>query len=189
MIPSEIVSAKMEDYYSSLKEADRIKLSRYLPKADVSDKYRFFSSLIDSALADENYRFAVKLCEDSYSIDLDDVQEFFIVEKIIEAYIGAERYDDAKAACDANYKLFLKNREAITEKLSGNLEKLNFRNRFIDIIVAIDFNYDLADKMLLDYNKNGLLSDEELVYRRNSIKTHRLQRVFDGVYSYRPKNE
>ena len=43
--------------------------------------------------------------------------------------------------------------------------------------------------MLKKYNEMGILSDEDLEYRTNSLRTHRLQRVFDGVYTYRPKDE
>ena len=43
--------------------------------------------------------------------------------------------------------------------------------------------------MLDKYHEMGLLNDEDLEYRRNSLKVHRLQRTFDGVYTYRPKGE
>ena len=55
------------------------------------------------------------------------------------------------------------------------------------MIVGVEYQYDLAFEMLEKYNKMGLLSDEDLEYRRNGIKTHRLQRTFDGVYTYRNK--
>ena len=68
-------------------------------------------------------------------------------------------------------------------------EVLQFRNMYINVIVGIESNYDLAFQMLDRYNQMGILSDEDLVYRRNSLTTHRLQRLFDGVYTYRPKDE
>ena len=106
-VPEHIVDLKLEDWYSSLSDADRMKLSRYLDKAESSSDYAFFSSIIDCALSDENPKFAVFMCLQIYDIcDMDDYQRFLINEKLIDAYIGAERYEDAKAACDANLELY-----------------------------------------------------------------------------------
>jgi len=187
--PEIIRSVGLEGYYADLQESDRLRMNRYLPKIAAKDGFRFFCEIIDLALEDENPKFAVKMCEDAYTIDLDDVSEFVIIEKLIQAYMGANRFDDAKAACEKNLVLFEQNRDAIAKLYGGNLDGLHFRNNYIDIIVGIDSNYELAEKMLVKYNQMGILSDEDLEYRRNSLKIHRLQKVFDGVYSYRPKGE
>ena len=190
-IPQQIVDLKLKDWYSSLSDADRMKLSRYLGKADTSSDYAFFSSVIDEALTDENPKFAVFMCLQIYDMcDMDDYQMFLINEKLIDAYIGAERYEDAKAACDANLKLYPLVKERFISDNGGVLpKKVNFRNRYIDVIVGVDSSYDLAFDMLKTYKDMGLLDDCEYDYRINSLKTHRLQRIFDGLYTYRPEGE
>lgn len=188
-VPAIIEKLGLSDYYNNLGDSDRLKVNRYVSKVSADSKFGYFVSMADLAINDENYKFAVKLCEDSYEIDLDDVMEFVIVEKLIVAYIGCKRYEDAKAACEANLKLFENNKDAIVKALNGNLDELHFRNNYIDIVVGIDSNYELAEQMLQKYNQLGILSDEDLAFRRNSLKIHRLQKVFDGVYSFRPKEE
>lgn len=190
-IPEQIVDLKLEDWYSSLSDADRMRLARYIGKADVSSAYALFSSMIDGALADENPKFAVFLCLQVYDIcDMDDYEMFLINEKLIDAYIDSERYEDAKAACDANLELYPVIRERLLSDNGGMLPKrLNFRNRYIDVIVGVDAAYDLAFDMLRKYVDMGLLDEEEYGYRYESLKTHRLQRIFDGMYTYRPKGE
>ena len=188
-VPAKIREAKIESWYSKLGDQDRMKLSRYLESADGSSHYAFFSSTTDAALADENPKFAVTLCEQAYGFELTDYQKFCMNERLIEAYIGAARYDDVKAACAANFDMFPSIRDELVRENGCIPKKLNFRNRYIDIIVGVDSSYDLAFEMLEKYNKMGILDDDELQFRVNSLKTHRLQRVFDGVYSYRPANE
>ena len=81
-------------------------------------------------------------------------------------------------------------REQLKADNGGGIpEKLEFRNQYINVIVGVESNYDLGFEMLKRYNEMGILSDEDLEYRTNSLRTHRLQRVFDGVYTYRPKDE
>lgn len=187
-IPQKIKAAKAESWYRKLSEQDKMKLSRYLDSADGSGFYDFFISVIDLSLADDNPKFAVVLCEQIYEeSELTDYQKFNVNERIIDAYIGAARYEDAKAACEANLNLYPTIKDELIRDKGGIPQNLNFRNRYIDILVGIDSSYDLAFEMLGKYNKMGILDDDELQYRINSLKTHRLQRVFDGVYSYRPK--
>lgn len=190
-VPEQIIDLKLEDWYASLSDADRMKLTRYLGKADRSSRYALFSSMIGEALTDENPKFAVFLCLQVYEIcDMDDYQMFLINEMLIDAYIDSERYEDAKAACEANLKLYPIIKERLLSDNGGILpKKLNFRNRYIDVIVGIDAAYDLAFDMLKRYVEMGLLDEEEYEYRFNSLKTHRLQRIFDGMYTYRPKDE
>lgn len=190
-VPGEIKKTNLNDWYSGLSDQDRLRLSRYISGADTSSMYSFFRCLISKALDDDNPSFAVKLCEDAYSTaDLNDLQRFIINELLIRAYYDCGRYDDTKAACEANFGLYPKVKEELAEENGGSVpETLFFRNHYINVIVGIESNYDLAFKMLDEYNKMGILSDEDLEFRRNSLTTHRLQRLFDGVYTYRPKEE
>ena len=85
--------------------------------------------------------------------------------------------------------LFPKIKGELIEENSGVPEVLQFRNWYINVIVGVESNYELGFEMLKRYNEMGILSDEDLEYRTNSLRTHRLQKCFDGVYTYRPKDE
>lgn len=190
-VPAEIRKAKLEDWYSGLDDQSRIRISRYLEGVNTRTPFDFFMDTVRRSIADENNAFAVKLCEDAYAFaDMTEYQRFLLNELLIDAYFGCERYDDTKAACETNYDLFPKIREQLKADNGGSIpEKLEFRNQYINVIVGVESNYDLGFEMLKRYNEMGILSDEDLEYRTNSLRTHRLQRVFDGVYTYRPKDE
>ena len=189
--PAEIKKAKLEDWYSGLDDQSKIRIPRYLDGVKVSSPFEFFNDIIGRAIADENCNFAVKLCEDAYAnVGMTDYQKFKINEQLIVAYCGCDRYDDAKAACETNYELFSKIKDDLIAENGGKVpEVLQFRNQYINVIVGIESNYDLGFEMLKRYNQMGILSDEDLEYRTNSLRTHRLQKLFDGVYTYRPKDE
>ena len=115
-------------------------------------------------------------------------QRFLINEEFIDVLVGREMYNDAKNVCNINLEIFPEIRGRIEEENGGKLpERLAFRNRYIDVIVGVEYAYDEAFEMLKKYNSMGILTDEDLEYRTNSIRTHRLQRSFDGVYTYRKK--
>ncbi len=190
-VPAEIKKTKLEGWYSELDDRNKLKLSRYIEGSPVSSKYDLFMHIIRKALDDENNDFAIFLCDSVYSdVEMTDYERFKVNELLILAYYGAERYDDTKAACETNYDLFPKVVEELKKDNNGDVpEVLQFRNQYINVIVGIESNYDLGFQMLERYNQMGILSDEDLVYRKNSLTTHRLQKLFDGVYTYRPKDE
>ncbi|MBO6084134.1 MAG: hypothetical protein J6O90_03535, partial [Candidatus Methanomethylophilaceae archaeon] len=111
-------------------------------------------------------------------------------EEFIDVLIGREMYEDAKNVCNINLKLFEQVKDRILEDNGGTYpSRLSFRNRYLDIIVGVEAQYEEGYRMLDLYHDMGLISDEDLAYRKNSLKIHRLQRSFDGVYTYRPKGE
>ena len=190
-MPAEVKKAKLEDWYNGLDDQSRIRASRYIDGIKCSSPYDFFIEMINRAIADENNTFAIQLCDDTYeNVDMSDYQTFMLNELLIVAYFNAERNEDVKAACEANYDLFFKVKDEIIRNNGGKMpETFQFRNHYINVIVGVDCNYDLGFEMLKKYNEMGILSDEDLEYRTNSLRTHRLQKVFDGVYTYRPKGE
>ena len=190
-MPAEVKKAKLEDWYNGLDDQGRIRASRYIDGIKCSSSYDFFIEMINRAIADENSTFAIQLCDDTYeNVDMSDYQTFMLNELLIVAYFNAERNEDVKAACEANYDLFFKVKDEIIRNNGGKMpETFQFRNHYINVIVGVDCNYDLGFEMLKKYNEMGILSDEDLEYRTNSLRTHRLQKVFDGVYTYRPKDE
>ena len=53
-------------------------------------------------------------------------------------------------------------------------------------MVGVDGDYDGAFAVLDRYNAMGLIDDEELAYRKQSLKIHRMQKSFDNLFNYRP---
>ena len=187
VIPAEIKDVGLEEWYSGLSDQNKIRLGRYLSNATCSSQIEFLMSIIKASLVDENYSFAILLCQDAYNLEMADIQAFLVNEELIDAYIGAERYDDAKAACRANLELFPTVSEEYIKINNGKLPaRINFRNRMIDVLVGVESDYDAAYEMLEVYFRMGLLSEEDLKLRKQSLKIHRLQRSFDSIYTYRP---
>lgn len=189
-IPSEIQKADLDKWYCDLNDSDKMIIARYLSDCDTTSHFSLLENVISKSLVDENYNFAQRMCEEMFNFTLNDYETFRINEHLIEAYFGGNDFVNAKAVCESNFALFPSIAKEFFADNKGEIpERVNFRNKYIDIIVGIDSNYDLADKMLVEYNKMGLLSDSDLEYRKQSLKTHRLQKLFDGVYTYRPVGE
>jgi tetratricopeptide (TPR) repeat protein len=162
-----------------------VKLERYLKNADPSSAHSFLSSAAKLALDEENYAFAITLCEECLDRVLSDIRRFDVRELLIEAYIGAKRYDDAKAVCEKNLSLYPVVSKKIILRNHGSIpENMACRNRYIDVAVGIESGYDEAFKLLDRFLEMGLISGEDYRLRKQSLKIHRLQRSFDGVYTY-----
>ena len=78
--------------------------------------------------------------------------------------------------------------KTILEENGGALPKhIACRNRLIDIVIGVESGYDMADEILTQYVEMGLIDEEEKAYRLQSIKIHRMQKTFDNLFMYRPK--
>ena len=188
-IPEQIQKANVTQWYASLSDQDKVKTKRYLASADISSAHSFLSSVAAAALTDENYAFAALVCEECLKCDMSDTQRFAVIEMLIDAYIGSKRYDEAKEQCECNLSIYPFVSPDIMKKNNGSLpEKLNCRNRYIDIVVGIESGYDEAFRLLDRFFEMGLINEEDLALRKQSLKIHRLQRSFDGVYTYTYKN-
>jgi len=187
-VPKEISAVKLTKWYSSLDEKDVIKLGRYIGNADTSSETTFFISVMELSAKDENFKFSAFIGDSGKKMKMNDMERFLFNEKLIESYMGAERYEDAKATCRESLTIYPKISEKFLKDNNGVLpEKLNCRNNLIDVMVGIDVDYDGAFKMLDHFFELKLIDKETYDLRVQSLKIHRMQRVFDGVYTYRPK--
>ncbi|MCQ2056428.1 MAG: hypothetical protein MJY64_03075 [archaeon] len=186
----EIKKVHLESWYMSLEDRDKIRLERYASNSNTISAYEFLMDVIYKSAKDKNHEFTAFLCQSITKLTkMSDYQRFKINEIFIDSCAEIEKYDDLKVACEANFNLFEKVRTSILEDNNGAYpSKLNFRNKYIDVVVGVDFNYDLGFKMLEKYREMGLLSAEEFKFRCESLNVHRLQKIFDGVYTYRPTN-
>ena len=184
-VPDAVKKAGLKDWYSALSEKDKVILNRYLGDADTSSVYGFMSSVADSAVRDENYAFSLSICEECLLGDITNMQRFLITEMLIESCVGVKRYDDAKARCESNLLLYPKISSEYLSMNGGKLpEKICCRNRYVDVLVGIESAYDETFALLERFLEMGMISEEEMAFRTQSLKIHRLQRSFDGIYTY-----
>lgn len=189
-IPQEITDAGLQDWFSSLNDPNKVKVGRYLKGIDTSSPQALLVQLMDRATEDHNYRLAATAGEYALSLDLDDYSRFRVTESYIEGLFGADRYDDAKAQCCLNLDLYPAVREQVLADNGGQIPKhLACRNRLIDIMVGVESDYEGALSILDDFVEAGVMNADELDYRKQSLKIHRLQKSFDNIFMYRPKEQ
>ena len=187
-VPSGVSEAGLAKWYNSLDEKDVIRLERYIDRADTSSDIAFLTSVMELAATDENPKFSAFIGDSGRKMKMDDAKRFVFNEKLIESYMDAERYGDAKNVCMENLGLYPKISAEFLKMNNGILpEKMNCRNRLIDVMVGVDIDYDGAFVILDRFLEMGLVDDETHRLRTQSLRIHRMQRVFDGVYTYRPK--
>ena len=186
-VPKKISETGVTEWYLSLDDRDRTVLDRYIEGADGSSGVSFFTTVVGLAVDDENFAFASSVGDAASGLRMSGMERFLLNEKIISAHMSSERFDDARRFCEESLSVYPDIAEEFVRNNNGVPRTLNCRNRLIDIMVGIDGDYDGAAAMLERFLDLGLIDEEELVFRKNSLKIHRMQRVFDGVYSYRPK--
>lgn len=184
-VPQEVSAVKLSTWYSALDDRNKVRLSRYVSGADTSSKAAFLKDLMSKANAEENYAAAVVVGEFAETQKFNEVERFDLTEQYIEALFGNDDIKNAKEMCFRNLEL-VPELPLHTLNENGRIsENISCRNRLIDILVGVEIDYDGAHAMLERFNEMNILSDEDLEYRNQSLKVHRLQRTFDSIYSYK----
>ena len=189
-VPPKVKNAKLGKWFDSLNDQDRVKLNRYLDFADDTDASTFIVTVMMAAIDDHNYKFAAKVADTLPALKLTPVQEFDINEAVILAFFNTERYDECLERCDKGLALI---KDPSVEKhlrsrtSDGSYpETVNCRNYKINVIVGVRNDFDGAPVVLDQFVADGLITEEEARYRKESIKTYKLQRTFDGIFSKVP---
>ena len=63
------------------------------------------------------------------------------------------------------------------------------RNYKLNVLVGVIYDYDGGDKALDEYYEMGLITKDDLEFRKKSNTIFKLQKAFDGVYAVRVKDE
>ena len=188
-IPAEVSAAGLEDWYSGLNDPTRGKLKRYLAGIDTSSPVSFLRDLMARSYEDHNYGLSIVAGEYSKDHEMDDYTRFLMNEGYIDGLFGADRFDEAKQVCCENLDMFPSIKDRFLEDNGGSLPKaISCRNRLIDMMVGVDSDYDGAYEALDMFVAIGILDQDELDYRKQSLKIHRLQKSFDNLFMYRPKD-
>lgn len=106
-------------------------------------------------------------------------------EAAIPAYFNTDRSEDCLRCCKEGLAL-LKDpavRDHVVLDDGTFPETVNCRNYMINVVVGVMKDYDAADGILDGFVSDGLITAEEAQYRKASIKTYRLERTFEGIFS------
>ena len=183
-IPVEISKVKLSEWYSGLNDKDKVKIGRYLKDSDTSSALNFSLSVMRKANEEENYSLSVLVGENIIAQDLKAIERFDVLEAIIPAYFGTCKYDICLKCCEEGLSILQKNMEEIKKRNSGSLpENIMCRNYTINVLIGAYNDYDRADAALDRFFEMGLISEEDVEYRKRSHKIHKLQRTFDGIFS------
>mgnify|MGYP000176220119 CR=1 FL=1 len=186
--PKEVADAGLVDWFQGLKDPDKVKVRRYVQGIDTTSPEAFLKQLMERSSEDHNYGLSAVAGAYANTLDLDDYTRFLVNEAYIEGLFGGERYEEAKEVCAKNLDMFPLIKDRFLADNGGILPKhIACRNRLIDIVIGVESGYDLADEILSQYVAMGLLDEEEKAYRLQSIKIHRMQKTFDNLFIYRPK--
>ncbi len=192
-VPEKVRRLGLSKWYGTLSENDKVKLGRYIDKADDSSESAFFVSVIAQADEDHNYKFIAALYDSVKDLIKNDIERYDVNDAALLGFYNMEDYDRCLALCDIGLGL-LKKKEVFEHVMSRGTtdipipNDINCRNYKLNVIVGIKFDYDQGDKLLLEFLDMGLITPEDVEHRRNSIKTFRLQRTFDNIFNVKEKN-
>ena len=184
-VPKEISAVKLKKWFKSLDERDGNRISRYASGADTSSQIAFITDIMSKANAEENYAVALIAGEFGNSLDMNEDERFDFLNEYIESLFFSGDSCRAKDLCHKNLELVPKVLTSMTAE--GIPERMPCRNRLIDILVGVEGDYDGANEMLVRFNEMNILSDEDLEFRIQSLRIHRLQRTFDSVFTLKPR--
>lgn len=189
-VPGEVSKVGLGKWYLNLSDQNKVRLGRYLKDSDTSSQMKFLLSVMDGALKDENDAFVVTVGEYAAGIAHGDMEKYDVNEKLVLAYYNLKKYDECLKCCDLGLSLVPKVKKELFARAGGNIpENIYCRNYKLNVLVGIMFDYDNGDKALDEYCEMGILSKEDLEYRKQSNRIFRLQRTFDGLYAIKIKED
>ena len=186
--PAAIGAVGLNEWYDSLNDVNKVKVNRYLDSINTSSKQDFLVDLMKRSSEDHNYKLSILAGQYALTQDLSDYDRFKVTEAYIDGLFGAEDVEEMKVQCRKNLDLFPKIKDRFLADNGGELPKTIYcRNRLIDGMVGLQSDYDGAMEALDEFVRIGILEESELAYRKQSLKIHRMQKTFDNVMMYRPK--
>jgi len=189
-VPKEISKVKLSEWYSGLSDQNKVRIGRYLEKSDTSSALNFSLSVMRNANLEENSHMTVVVGENILTHDLSELEKFDVLEELIPAYYDVKRYCDCLNCCNEGIEILAKNMEKIKKRNGGSIpEKIMCRNYTINVLIGAEGDYDAADAALDKFFEMGIISEEDLKFRKQSHKIHKLQMSFDSVFTVKLKNQ
>jgi len=189
-VPAEISKVKLNEWYSGLSDRDKVKVGRYLADSDTSSALRFSLSVMRKAGEEENYSTTILVGVNILKSDPKGLERFDVLEEIIPAYYDLKRYDDCLRCCDEGIGMIPQLMEAMKKRNGGELpERISCRNYTVNVLIGGYGDYDAADAALDRFCEMGLITEEDVAFRKQSHKVHKLQRTFDGIFGVKLKDQ
>lgn len=189
-VPEEISKVRLGDWYSGLSDQDKVRIGRYLKDSDTSSALNFTLSLMRNANKEENNSVTIIAGENILRSKLKEIERFDVLEGIIPAYYGVKKYDDCMRCCEEGIGMIPDLMGKLKERNGGSLpETIICRNYMINVLIVGFGDYDAADEALDRFCEMGLISEEDVAYRKQSHKIHKLQRTFDGIFGVKLKDQ
>ncbi|MDR2845785.1 MAG: hypothetical protein LBV63_00725 [Candidatus Methanoplasma sp.] len=188
-VPAEVSKVDLTSWYNKLNDQEKVKLGRYISGSDTSSKAAFAVSVMKKANEDHSFSISAVTGENILASGPKDADRFDVLEEIILAYYGMSKYDECLESCESGLKLVPKLLNDIKARNGGVVpERLNCRNYKINVLVGIRYDYDAGDRALEEFHKLGILSAEDMEFRKRSHRIYRLQKSFDGIFSVKIKD-
>ncbi|KUE73319.1 hypothetical protein AUQ37_02510 [Candidatus Methanomethylophilus sp. 1R26] len=193
-VPEKVRKAGLGDWYGSLSDQNRVRMGRYIDRAEAGSAGPFLASVCRLAAEDHNWKFLAEIAPSFDGLGIAGAELYFLRESAIEGLYMAEQYDLCERFCDEDMGLLLNDDEVREKELArgnGNdfPENIPCRNFKLNVLVGVRYDYEAADRLLDFYGENGLIPPEDVVYRKNSIRNFRMQRTFDNVFNVTEKQE
>ncbi|MDR3282826.1 MAG: hypothetical protein LBS92_04355 [Candidatus Methanoplasma sp.] len=186
-VPMEVSKAGMSEWYKGLSEQDKVRASRYSSGSDTTSVASFALSFMRKANDEANYGISAGIGEHVVRT-VKGMERFKVLEELIAADFGRSEYDRCLERCEEGLAMIPELLGRLKESNGNNVpERLVCRNSKINVLVGVRFDYDAADAALEEFHKLGILSSEDLEFRKRSLKVYRLQRSFDGVFAVKLK--
>ena len=176
-----ISRAGLSKWYEALSDRDKVRVRRYAEGAPENSAFDMLMHIARRAFGDENYDFAAEICSHAAGFADTEMLRYEINELAIDALFLSERWEEALELCRGGKDMYVSLKGS--EHFPDLPKDLRFRNRTIDILVGYMKDYESANAALDEFFEIGIISEEDLRYRKNSLKVHRLQRTFDSIYS------
>jgi len=189
-IPEEISKVRLGDWYTGLSDQDKVRIGRYLKDPDTSSALNFTLSVMRDANKEDNCHVTILAGENILKSKLSEIERFDVLEEMIPAYYAAKRYDDCMRCCDEGIGMIPDLMEKLKERNGGCLpDNIMCRSYTINVLIGGFGDYDAADAALDKFCEMGLISEEDVAYRKQSHKIHKLQRTFDGIFGVKLKDQ
>ncbi len=189
-VPEEISKVKLNDWYIGLSDQDKVKIGRYLAGSDTSSLLNFSLFVMRKANEEENHYIAILMGEMILKKDVKGIEKFDVLEEMIPAYYEAKRFDECLKCCNEGIEMIPELIGKLKERNGGSLpERITCRNYTVNVLIGAYGDYDAGDLALDRFYEMGLITEEDLRFRKQSHKIHRLQRTFDGVFTMQLKDQ
>ncbi|MGI6008969.1 MAG: hypothetical protein ACOX8X_02445 [Methanomethylophilus sp.] len=193
-VPEKVRKAQLAEWYGGLSDQNKVRMGRYLDKAEGETAGKLLGSVCLAAFDDHNWRFIAEVAPTFDALGLPDAEAYFLRESAIEGLYQAEEYKLCEKFCDEDMEILL-NDDGVraSEMARGNgkdfPERVPCRNYKLNLLVCVYYDYDNADKLLDFYGEQGLIPMEDVRFRKDAVRNFRMQRTFDNVFNVKEKEE